>query len=85
MNVGNMPANDLCDYFTPKPDFTPHTSLPQAAPLAARAESMRIARLTGNLDYTTYDRDTGRLDMRHRLLRRQISRQSNQSENSRYE
>jgi YVTN family beta-propeller protein len=58
MNLGDLVANDLADYFTLTPDFTPFTAV--AAPTIAEAapEAMRIAKLTGRLDTSTYDEDT---------------------------
>lgn len=61
MALGDLVANDLSDYFTTKPDFTPYTAKPQAAITAAPAEAQRIAQLTSQLDTRTYDRDTIRL------------------------
>ncbi len=68
MNVGDLVANDLSDYFTTTPDLTPYTALPQAAPPATAAVSLRIAKLTSQLDYSTYDRDNARLTMLNTLF-----------------
>jgi len=72
MSYGDLLANDLLDYFTTTPDFTPYTtSTPAASPATAvpataaafttPTETQRIWELTSRLNNTTYDADTARL------------------------
>jgi len=68
MNMGDLLANDLLDYFTTTPDYTPYTALPSAKPALSRAETMRIAGLTRYLDMTSYDRDNVRLGQLNTLF-----------------
>jgi YVTN family beta-propeller protein len=58
MNLGDLIANDLADYFTLEPDFTPFSAVQPAAIAPAAPEAMRIAELTARLDTSTYDEDT---------------------------
>lgn len=77
MNIGDLVANDLLDYFTTKPDFTPYTtSTPSPATTSAVTRSaaaqvprvtMRIWALTAKLNDRTYDSDTARLGELTRL------------------
>jgi len=61
MSLNDLVANDLADYFTTTPDFTPYGGLSQASFAPAPAISMRITALTAQLDHTSYDRDNVRL------------------------
>lgn len=68
MNLGDLYANDLLDYFTTTPDFTPFSTptpsgaatASRLAALAAPPESQRIWELSARLDGSTYDSDTAR-------------------------
>ncbi len=68
MNLGDLLANDLSDYFTTTPNNTPYTAIQQATVPAAAAETMRIAALTGYLNHSGPDQDTTRLGMLNTLF-----------------
>ncbi len=61
MNLGDLLANDLSDFFTATPDYTPYRALRQASLVPATAAALRIAALTAKLNQVSYDRDTARL------------------------
>jgi hypothetical protein len=63
MSYGDLLANDLLDYFTTTPDYTPFTAVPLARASAARvpAEVARVWSLASRLDSSTYDVQTAQL------------------------
>ncbi len=61
MSVGDLVANDLSDYFTDTPDFTPYSVGAPAAPLVAQPESMRILAAGSGLTASGFDRNTAQL------------------------
>ena len=73
MNLGDLLANDLSDYFTATPDLTPYSTKAQAAVAEAQPESQRIAALSAKLDYSSYDRDNARLGQIDTLFMRSVA------------
>lgn len=63
MNLGDLLANDLSDYFQTTADNTPYTAIPQASTPRVLAETMRITTLTNYLNLSGPDRDSARLGM----------------------
>jgi hypothetical protein len=58
MSYGDLLANDLLDYFTATPDYTPYEAVASAAPAAVPAEVARVWALSARLDTATYDVQT---------------------------
>lgn len=72
MSLGDLVANDLSDYFTGTPDFTPYTVAAPAAPLAAGPQSMRILAQGSKLTAGGFDQNTAQLGALETLFWRSV-------------
>ncbi len=68
MNLNDLLANDLSDYFTTTPNLTPYTMQRQATFAPITANGVQILSQATKLDTTTYDKDNKRLGMIDKLF-----------------
>lgn len=61
MSLGDLVANDLSDYFTDTPDYTPYDAIGAAPKMVAGPASMRILSLGSGLTASGFDQNTTQL------------------------